>query len=302
MSRLAAAGEHARRRGEAQAGGRAEAHAQTRVEVLLDLDDRPIPARTWLASLWGHRDVLAVLARKDFQVRYKRASLGVLWAVVVPLVQAVVLVLVFSRIVRLSADGVNFGVFVLGGTLAFSYFSSTIGVSSTSIVDGAGLTDKVWFPRAVLPIVPALANLVGLGVSMAALIVSLPVLGVPIGPRLVLLVPACALLLTFTVALGLVLSALHVYFRDVRFLVQAALVIWFYVTPIVYPASLLGSLGVALDANPMTGVVGLFRLATVGPVGPWVAPVAVAVGVTVGLLAVGVQAHRRHDRLFVDLL
>lgn len=269
--------------------------------VLVDLEDRPDRAGPWLAELWRHRQVLAMLARKDFHVRYKRASFGVLWAVAVPLVQAVVLIVVFSHIVRL-ASGLDYPAFVLSGVLAFSYFSQTLGAGATAIVDGSGLTDKVWFPRLLLPMVPALANLVGLAVSMAALAAALPVMGVAVGPRLLLLVPACALLVAFSVALCLVLAALHVYFRDVRFLVQALLLVWFYATPVAYPLSAVGGLAPVLDANPMTGVITLFHLATVGAGGPWVPGLVVSVAVTMALLLGGLEAQRRHDRLFVDLL
>jgi homopolymeric O-antigen transport system permease protein len=109
-------------------------------------------------------------------------------------------------------------------------------------------------------------------------------------------------LVAFTVALGLVLSALDVYFRDVKFLVAAALLVWLYATPVVYPQSAVGRLGPWLDFNPMTGVVDLFHLAVLGPVEPWHRAVIVTVVTTVALFAAGIEAHRRYDRLFVDLL
>ena len=242
-----------------------------------------------------------MLARADFHVRYKRATLGVAWAVAVPVVQALVMAIVFSRIIKV-ANAATFGAYVLAGVLAWSYFAGTIGTGATAIVDGSSLTDKVWFPRAMLPIVPALANVVGLLVSLVALVVALPLLHTHIGARLLLLPVACVLLVAFTTAVVLVLSALHVYFRDVKFLVQALLLVWFYVTPIAYPKALLGGLAPIADFNPMTGVVTLFQVAVVGPQLHWVRAVLVASVATVVLLVVAVEAHRRHDRLFVDLL
>jgi len=225
----------------------------------------------------------------------------VLWAVAVPVLQGVVLAIVFSRIVRLGTTE-GFATYVFGGVLAFAYFSSTVATSVTAIVDGAGLTEKVWFPRALLVLVPGVANLVSLGVSVLVLIGLMPVLDVGIGPRLVLLVPATALLIGFTTALSLVVSALHVYFRDVKFLVQAALLIWMYVTPILYPKELLGGLAPWADLNPLTGIVTLVHLATVGGDDAWVRPVLVSIAATFVLAAIGLEAQRRHDRLFVDLL
>jgi lipopolysaccharide transport system permease protein len=245
--------------------------------------------------------VIWVLARKDFQARYKRATFGVLWAVAVPLLQAAVLILVFSHFVH-AGSGVSYGAFVLSGIVAWSFLASNLPTGATAIVEGSGLTDKVWFPRAILPIVPCLSGLVGLGISVALLVVVAPLLGAPFGPKILILIPACALLICFTIALTMVLAALQVYFRDVRFIVTAGLVIWLYATPIMYPQSVVGSLGPWLDFNPFTGIVSLFHMAVLGGTAGWVRPVVVSLAATCLLLGAAVEAHRRYDRLFVDLL
>ncbi|MDQ6747546.1 MAG: ABC transporter permease [Candidatus Dormibacteraeota bacterium] len=269
-------------------------------EPQLVMEASPQSRRDWFEEVWKFRQVLVSLARADFQARYKRTTFGIAWAVAVPVLQAAIIAAVFSRVLRLSSTR-DFGAYVLGGMLCWSYFSLTLASASTAIVDGAALTDKVWFPRALLPAMPPLANLPGLLVSMAALVVALPFLGSGITPRLLLLPLACLLLVVFTTSLAFVLSALHVYFRDVRYLVQAALLAWFYVTPVAYPQKLLGNAALLLDLNPLTGVVTMFRLATVGA-SNWELPVAV-MAVAIGLLLVaGAEIQRRQDRLFVDLL
>jgi lipopolysaccharide transport system permease protein len=271
------------------------------VPEAVEIGAGPTSVGAWLRSVWAHRGVLWMLARKDFQVRYKRASLGLVWAVAVPLVQAAVLSIVFSRVVRVPID-VPFAPFVFAGIVAWSYFGSTTQTTVTSIVDGAGLTDKVWFPRVLLPIVPCLANLFSFGVSLVALFVVIPLTGGRITPWLLVLVPATLLLVAFTVSLALVVAALHVYFRDVKFLVTAGFLVWMYITPVVYPQSALGRWGPWLDFNPMTGIVDLFHLAALGDFEPWQRPVLVTVCTTIVLLLAGIEIHRRHDRLFVDLL
>lgn len=268
----------------------------------LVVEARPVAWREWLVDLWRHREVFDMLARKDFQTRYKRASFGVLWAVAVPLLQGVVMAVVFSRIVKLGAGRDDYGAYVFGGVVAFSYFGTTLTAGTTSIVDGSNLTDKVWFPRVLLALVPVAANLVSLFVSILVLIAILPLIGGSFTPALLLVVPGILLLVAFTTALTLVASALHVYFRDVRFLVQAALLVWMYMTPIIYPKDLLGGLAGWVDLNPLTGVVTLFHKATVGGTEPWLRPVGFSLLATVLLGAVGLEAQRRHDRLFVDQL
>jgi lipopolysaccharide transport system permease protein len=270
--------------------------------TFLDLGPTPTKRLPWFKEIWAARAVIGILARKDFQTRYKRASFGLLWAVLLPLIQAVVFVVIFSRIGRFNHTQFNYSAFVLAGTLSWAYFNTSGFSAVTSIVDGAGLTDKVWFPRSVLVIVPAISNLFGLATSMVLLIIAMPIVHAHMTWHLLLILPAVVLLCLFVVAFGLVFSALHVYFRDVKFIVQAGLVVFFYLTPIVYPATALRSIGPWLAYNPMTGIVGLFQFATAGSFGPLLRPLVVSVVGTLILLMIGLEANRRYDRLFVDKL
>ncbi len=270
---------------------------------VLRMDDRPVALGEWVLGLWRFRGVLVALSRKDFQVRYKRAALGILWSVALPLLQSVVLIFVFSRVGCFGAgQDYSYAGFVLAGMVPWVYVSTSIGASTTAIVEAAGLTDKVWFPRAILTLVPPCSNLVMLGASMLILFVELPIVGAPLRPRIVLLLPAAALAVLFSSAVGMVLGALYVYFRDVKFMVMAGLLVWLYVTPVVYPLSVLGGAGRLLNLNPLTGIVGLFQAAAVGSPSPSGLALGASIGTTAVLSAVAVAIHRHHDRLFVDLL
>jgi lipopolysaccharide transport system permease protein len=270
---------------------------------VLQFDDRPEPLTTWLAGVWASRALLVALAQKDFRVRYKRASLGILWSIALPVMQSAVMVFIFSRVGHFgSGSQFNYAGYVLAGMVPWLYLSTCIATSTTSIVDASDLTDKVFFPRAVLPLVSPAANLVTLGISTLILLVALPIVGQPITFNFLYVVPAIALLCAFTAAIGLVLGAMYVYFRDIKFMVQAALLVWIYLTPIVYPPSALKGAAPWLDFNPLTGIVGLFQRAAVGAPVPTARALVVSVVVTAILCMVAVSAHRRHDRLFVDLL
>jgi ABC-type polysaccharide/polyol phosphate export permease len=270
--------------------------------TVLELRPQPTKRIPWFKEILSFSGVIGILARKDFQVRYKRASFGVMWAVLIPLIQAIVMVVVFTRVGRFTDLSFSYGAYVLAGTLAYAYFNAAATSGSTAIVDGADLTDKVWFPRSVLAVVPVISNLFGLFTSMILLLIAMPIVSAHFTGRLLLLLPAALLLILFTTGLNLVTSALHVYFRDVKYIVLAALLLAFYVTPIVYPASALHSIGPWLALNPLTGIIGLFQLATAGPFGPMLWPLVVSCIATVVLLVAGLEANRRHDRLFVDQL
>ncbi len=285
--------------------GPGPAFAEPRSRSRLVLEPLPGSRREWFAAQWSHREVLSIMARSEFHTRYKRASFGVLWAVAVPAVQAAALAVVFSKIVRTGGD-FSYAAYAVVGVFAWAFFSQCLSAGATAIVDGSTLADKVWFPRSLLVFVPCLANIPGLGISLALYVLILPVFGVGLALHTLLLIPAIFLLVLFTSALCLVLAAAHVYFRDVRYLVQASLLVLFYLTPILYPQTVVGGLGRWLNLNPLTGIANLFHLAAIGSPDSWSVglgtSIAVSVGATALLVAVAIEVHRRHDRLFVDLL
>ncbi len=252
-------------------------------------------------EILGRRQLVAILARKEFFVRYRRASLGIAWAVLLPFVQASVLAVVLSRFVAFPTT-THYAVFVYAGMVAWSFFNTAVTAASTSIVDNAAITSRIYFPRALLPVVAVAAGIYGLAASVPVLIAMLLITGTGVGPEIALLVPAVALTVALATAFGLVLSALHVYFRDVRFLVAAVLLPLFYATPVFYPLSELPPrLATAVGLNPVTGVVHLFRLA-IGEERVGLTPVAVALVWLVVMGGLGLWLQARRDRVFADLL
>lgn len=268
---------------------------------VLDLGPEPESVRTWAGSVVAHREVLVALAAKDFKVRYKRATFGVLWAVALPLLQSAVMIVVFSRVTKVDTDGFDYTGYVLAGMAAWAFAAVSLPTASTAIVDGSSLTDKVWFPRALLVLAPIGANLIGLAISVA-IITALQLARGGLGAEVALLVPGTALLVALVTSISLTAAALHVQFRDVRFLVQAGLLVLFYATPVLYPSSFLGSLEPVLAvANPFVGVVQVFQRALASGEVSGTA-LAASCGWTLLLAVWAVRLQHRHDRLFVDLL
>lgn len=252
-------------------------------------------------DVWRSRELLAVLARKEFFVRYRRTSFGALWAVGLPLVQALVLALVLSRFIRFRTE-VAYPVFVFSGMCVWSFFSTTVSTAATSIVDGSGLSTKVYFPRALFPLVTVGSGAYGLVLSVGLLLVWALAAGADLWPRVLLLPVALAYVVLFTAALSLLLAALHVYFRDVRYLLQALLLPWFYLTPVFYPLVPAGYARAWIEANPTTGVVELFRAATVGADPGWTRSLWWSLGWCAVILVLAVRVHAHRDRIFADLL
>jgi lipopolysaccharide transport system permease protein len=273
-----------------------------REEPTVHLTNRPAHLSTLLRETWQARGLMMLLARRDFYVRYRRAALGVLWAVLLPLSQAVVLSLVLGRVTHLaSSSAAPYPVFVIAGITAWSFFSTAMSAAATSIVDGSGMSTKVYFPRMLLPAVSVSSAAIGFVLNTGVLLLLCVFFGIGLS-RILLLVPAVLLAAALTMSFGLVLSVAYVYFRDVRYLLDAAQRAWFYVTPVFYSLNRLGSFRPFILANPATGVVELYRAGTVGADPGWLPSLWWSLGWTAVMGALGLWLHRKHDRLVTDLL
>ncbi|MDT4996538.1 MAG: lipopolysaccharide transport system permease protein [Pseudonocardiales bacterium] len=273
----------------------------TEAEVLR-LSTRPVAPSDLIRSIWARRDLIATLARKEFFVRYRRARLGAIWAAGLPLIQATVLSIVFSHVVRIRTS-TSYPVFVFTGMSVWTYFTNTVTAGSTAIVDNTSLTNKIYFPRAVLPLVQVRANLYGLAINVVIVFALALGFGVHLDAHVLILLPASVLLVLLSGSMVLTLSALHVYFRDIRYIVQAVFTGLLYLTPVFlplqrYPTALRN----VVLANPITGVVQLFHCAIAGSADQWGRAVLVTGGWTLVLAVVAVYLHCTRDRVLSDLL
>ena len=186
-------------------------------------------------EVWRARQLMVILARKEFHVRYRRAAFGLLWAIGLPLLQSAVMAIVFSKVAKIG-HAPHYAIFILSGMTAWVYFTAVLTAGSTAVVDGTDISSRVYFPRILMPLVQVVTGLYGFVITLVITLALCPLLGAGLGSSLVILVPGALLLIALTAGFCLVDSALHVYFRDVRYIVTAAVIVWFYVTPIIYPA------------------------------------------------------------------
>jgi ABC-type polysaccharide/polyol phosphate export permease len=226
-----------------------------------------------------------------------------LWLVGVPLVNAVVLSIVFSRIVRIQT-GTNYPTFVFSGVVPWTFFVTGMSSGATSITSGSGLASKVYFPRAVFPLVSVTSNLYGFAPGLAIIFGVALIFHVRLGAGVVLIVPAVALMILLTISFALVFAATNVYLRDTAFIVEAVALAWFYGSAVIFPLRLIsnGILRAAITANPATGMIEMFRAATVGADPGWTTSVWWSIAWVAALLIVALLLYRRFDRVFADLL
>lgn len=280
-------------------------------DEVLELRGPGTPLPALLAGLWRARPVLVMLARQDFYARYRRTRLGLLWAAGLPLIQAIVLSIVFTHVVRfgaavqhaLGAGSFSYPVFVYAGLTAWAFFSGNLLSASTAIVDNRGMASRIYFPRAFFPLLVVASGVYPLLITLVILLLLTVALQGGITVAFLWVIPGAALTLAVTSGFGLLLSAAHVYFRDIRFLVQAALSVMLYLSPVLYSLSTAPLLlRHVLTYSPMSGPIELFRLAVRSADPNWPTAVAGGLGWFAVLTVVGLWLQSRYDRVFVDLL
>ena len=265
------------------------------------------PSRSWvplkLAEIWTYRELLYFLIWRDIKVRYKQTLLGAAWAVLQPLLTMVVFSIFFGRLARMPSDGIPYPIFSYTALVPWTLFAYGLNQGSNSLVGGANLLKKVYFPRLCLPLAAVLSGIVDFLLAFAMLVVMMFYYGVPLSARVLWLPVLVLLTLVTALAVALWLSALNVHYRDVRFVVPFLLQIWLFATPIAYPSSLLAEPWRTLyGLNPMVGIVEGFRWALLDVATAPGPAAAVSAVVTLGLLISGAYYFRRMEKTFADVV
>jgi ABC-type polysaccharide/polyol phosphate export permease len=244
---------------------------------------------------WG---LLHNLVSRAIKTRYKRSVLGFAWTMLNPLVTMITLTLVFSGLFAGTVP--NYALFVIIGLLAWNLFALGSSQGLASIVDSGTLIRKVGVPKEIFPLAAVGANLVNFVLSLVPLLAVILLLRVPITWALLWLPVAALLMTVFTLGLAFLLATFNVFFRDVRYFYESALLAWFYVTPVIYPPEILPPAAHAmLRWNPMYALVELFRAPLYSGVAPTWDALAIATGESALMLAVGWSVFRRYQGRFV---
>jgi lipopolysaccharide transport system permease protein len=256
-----------------------------------------------LRELWAYRELIYFLTWRDIKVRYKQTAIGVAWAVLQPLALMLVFTLFFGRLAKVPSDGIPYPLFAYAGLLPWQLFSRTIAESTNSLITDQRLVTRVYFPRIIVPIATSLAAVLDFVISGVLLVGLMIVYGVTPGVGVVWLPLFVLLMLVTALGAGFWLSALNVEFRDVAYAVPFLNQFWLFITPVVYPSSVVPEAWrVLYGLNPMAGVVEGFRWALLGAgAGPSAMTAASAV-VAVVLFATGAVWFRRRERTFVDVI
>ena len=265
------------------------------------------PQKGWLPfnlkEVWKYRELLYFLIKRDIKVRYKQTILGGLWAIIQPFFTMVVFTLFFGKLAKVPSDGIPYPIFVYAGLLPWTYFANALSASGNSLVGSANLITKVYFPRIIIPASASLAGLLDFFIAMLVLAVLmiyyqfLPGVGLLLFPVLAALTFLCA------VGVGFWLSALNVQYRDIRYAIPFIIQIWMFVSPVIYPVSMVKEKYQWLLAlNPMGGVINAFRASLLGhqPINWFLLDISAAIILI--LFFSGMYYFKRIERTFADVV
>ncbi len=265
------------------------------------------PTRGWAAinlrELWEYRDLLFFLAWRDVSVRYKQTVLGATWVVLQPLLTMAVFTFIFGRLANVPSEGVPYPVFCFSALLPWQYFSSTLNNSANSLVNNANLISKVYFPRLLIPLSSMFPTLVDFGLSFVVLLVLLFYYKINLTGKVVWLPAFVLLLIMTTLGISLWFSAWNIRYRDVRYIVPFITQFGLFVSPVVYPISVVPERWRLIYAiNPMVGVIEGCRWSLLGKETLPAKVVALSVAVSVLVLVGGAFHFRRAEREFADIV
>jgi lipopolysaccharide transport system permease protein len=258
----------------------------------------------WL-DLWRYRELFRVLAWRDLAVRYKQTVIGVLWALIRPLLTMVVFTVIFGRIAKLPTDGsAPYALMVFAGILPWSFFSSGLSEVSNSLVNNERLISKVYFPRLIVPIATLVVSFVDFLISFCILFLLMVWFGFMPDWRIFLL--PVFVLLAFCSSLGpaLWITALNVKYRDFRYVIPFLVQFGLYVSPVGFSSSVIpGQWRLLYSLNPIVGVIDGFRWCILRGQGEIYLPGMIAgLAVTAFFLWFGISQFRKSERSFADLI
>ncbi len=257
-----------------------------------------------LSELWRFKDLLYIFVWRDIKIRYKQTALGVLWAILQPVITMVIFTVFFGNVAKVPSEGIPYAIFVYTGLLFWNYFSIGLTSTSNSMIESEHIIKKVYFPRLVLPLSTVVTPLIDFVLAFVILLGLMAYYHFSPSYVGLLLVPVLLIFsLITTLGLGLFLAALNVRFRDVRYLLPFFLQMLLFLTPVIYPVSSVpAKFQWILFLNPMAGIVSLARYLILGIGSLDWNHIAISGIAAILIFLIGLIVFTRSERSFADIL
>ncbi len=264
------------------------------------------PSNSWatfdLKEIWQYRELFYLLVWRDLKVRYKQTLLGVIWAILQPASTALIFTIVFSRIARFETGEVPYWLFVLSGFTFWTFISSSLTFASNSLVHHKELVTKIFFPRIILPAAAVGAYFIDLLLTLLILFGGMVIYGTAVSWKIVFVPVFLFFLLMLTISASLLLAALNVRFRDVKFIIPFFLQVWLFISPVFYSSEWIPERWRYFFAlNPVSGCLDGFRHVLFGTKLDSTS-LLISISVTIVLFITAIFVFRRMEDDFADLL
>lgn len=256
-------------------------------------------------DLWRYRELFIILAWRDISVRYKQTIIGVLWAILRPLLTMLVFTIIFGRVAKLPSDGnAPYALMVFAAMLPWSLFSTSLGEASNSLIGNSNLISKVYFPRLIIPTATVVTAFVDFFISFIILLGMMVYYQFLPGWNLLLLPVFIILALLASLGPGLWITALNVKYRDFRYVIPFVVQFGLYISPVGFSSNLIPEKWRLLySLNPMVGVIDGFRWCILGVESPIYWPgFALSIVVVTFFLWLGISIFRKMEKSFADLI
>lgn len=242
--------------------------------------------------------LLSELIKRDLKIKYRRSFLGYLWSLMNPLLMMWILTLVFSYVFRF--DIANYPLYLITGQIVFNFFSESTTIAMSSIINNAALLKKVYLPKVVFPLASIASSFVNMLFSLTAIFIVMLATDVKFSSTLIFLPIGLLLLFVFSVGVGLVVSALAVYFRDLFHLYSVLLTALSFATPIFYPVNIIPEdLQYILEYNPLYYMVSFFRQIILYDTVPSACEISICVFISLAAFTIGLIIFKKMQNQFV---
>ncbi len=253
-------------------------------------------------ELKDYRDLFYFLVWRDIKALYAQTVLGFLWAILNPLIQITIFTIIFGKVAGVETDGIPYVLYACVGVIPWAYLSQATTQASHSLIQGAGILGKIYFPRIIFPVTPVLAKLVDFGISMTIIVGIMGYYGVAPTWNLVWFPLFVAMMISVPLGIGLWFSSLAIRFRDIKHAMPFFIQMLMYSAPIVYSASSIPEhYRLLYSLNPIVGVIEGFRACLLGMPMPWLY-IGTGMVTSVILVISGALYFKRMERIIVDVI
>ena len=261
--------------------------------------------KNYWGDLWRYRELFLVLAWRDLSVRYKQTIVGILWAVIRPLLTMIIFTIIFGRIAKLPSDeNVPYALMVFAGMLPWALFSNSLTESSNSLIGNANLISKIYFPRLIVPISTMVTSFVDFLISFVILIAIMVYYQFIPGWQIMLMPLFIILAILASLGPGLWITSLNVKYRDFRYIVPFIVQLGLYISPVGFSSSIIPEKWRLLySLNPIVGVIDGFRWCILGGKSNIYMPgFFLSLAIIIFFLWLGTSHFRRMEKTFADII